>query len=98
MGFVILCMGRFSGVPNIPEFPKSHGPEAFDGMVLHSMDFSAMENTEATELIRGKKIVVIGSSKSAIDIAALCAKVNGQKLINLPCMLHTYIYIIIYYV
>lgn len=38
-----------------------------------------MDNESARELIKGKKIAVIGSQKSAIDIAAECAAANGKK-------------------
>lgn len=40
-----------------------------------------MDNESARELIKGKKIAVIGSQKSAIDIAAECAAANGKKLL-----------------
>ncbi|CAO2163337.1 unnamed protein product [Urochloa humidicola] len=76
--FLVLCVGRY-GVAKVPTFPQGRGPEVFHGQVLHSMDYSRMAHTDADELIRGKRVVVVGSGKSGLDTVAQCAQINGSK-------------------
>ncbi|CAI9275763.1 unnamed protein product [Lactuca saligna] len=77
--FVILCLGRFKDVPNIPDFPAGKGPEAFQGPAIHSMDYAAMDNDTAEEFVKEKRVVVVGFGKTGLDIARECSSINGPE-------------------
>lgn len=79
---VVVCIGKYGDVPNIPVFPHHKGPEIFDGKVLHAMDYCKLDKEAATEMLRGKKIVVVGFKKSGIDLAMECAEANQGIHIN----------------
>jgi cation diffusion facilitator CzcD-associated flavoprotein CzcO len=62
--FVVVCAGTFSE-PQVPEIP---GVDRFAGTVVHS--------SQATDpaLVVGKRVVVMGAGKSALDCAAWAAQ------------------------
>ena len=69
----------------MPVFPPRRGGEEFLGEVLHAMDYAKLDEDAANELLKGKKVAVVGYKKSAIDLAVECAAANqGIYLINLP--------------
>ncbi|KAF2621004.1 hypothetical protein F2Q68_00042163 [Brassica cretica] len=74
--FVVVCTGKYGDVPRIPTFPAKKGPEIFKGKVMLSMDYCKLEKEEALDLLRGKKVAVIGFKKSAIDLALESALAN----------------------
>nr|BCL56286.2 flavin-containing monooxygenase [Persicaria tinctoria] len=82
--FVILGIGKFSDRMRMPEFPAGEGPEVFDGKVIHSKDYSEKSYGDARRLVKGKRVVVVGFQKSAIDIANECSSANGKEV---PCNL-----------
>ncbi|XP_030530434.1 probable flavin-containing monooxygenase 1 [Rhodamnia argentea] len=82
--FLVICIGKYGDVPKIPSFPHHKGPEIFQGRVLHSIDYSKLDHEAATELLKGKRVVVVGYKKSGIDLAMECAEAN-QGPEGQPC-------------
>ncbi|KAL0365741.1 UNVERIFIED_CONTAM: putative flavin-containing monooxygenase 1 [Sesamum angustifolium] len=78
--FVMMCAEKYSDFPNIPEFPPGKGPEEFEGKVIHSMEYSAMDNASAAKLVQGKKVAVIGFQKSGMGISMECTSANGNNM------------------
>lgn len=77
---LVVCIGKYGDVPRIPNFPKNKGPDIFHGKVLHTLDYAELEKDSAIELLKGKKVVVVGYKKSAIDLAVECAEANQGNL------------------
>jgi len=69
--YVVVASGHYS-VPHVPSFP---GVDKFPGRVMHAHDFR-----DANEF-KGKKLLLIGSSYSAEDIALQCLKYGASKII-----------------
>src|SRR5262249_56677983 len=69
-GKVIAAPGRFS-TPNMPSF---EGFDQFPGRIMHSHDFR-----DAQEFV-GKRLLVIGSSYSAEDIALQSKKYGADSV------------------
>ncbi|XP_057767713.1 probable flavin-containing monooxygenase 1 [Salvia miltiorrhiza] len=74
--FLVICTGKYGDVPVIPNFPVNKGPEVFKGKVMHTLDYCKLDEAESTQLMKGKKVVVFGYKKSAIDLAVECAEAN----------------------
>ncbi|XP_033753228.1 dimethylaniline monooxygenase [N-oxide-forming] 3-like [Pecten maximus] len=69
---VIVATGHFS-VPNFPDF---EGIDTFRGRVLHSHDFRRGSD------FKGQRVLLVGSSYSAEDIAMQCRKMGSGKVIT----------------
>ena len=76
----MICTGKYGDVPRMPAYPYKGGPEVFKGKVMHTLDYCKLDKESTDKLMRGKKVVIIGYKKSAIDMAMECAEANrGMK-------------------
>ena len=69
--YAVIASGHYS----VPNFPTFEGIETFSGRVMHSHDLR-----DANEF-NGKKILIIGASLSAEDIALQCLKYGAKSII-----------------
>lgn len=67
---LIVATGHFS-TPHVPEYK---GFDQFPGRILHSHDFRDAEE------FRGRRVVILGSSYSAEDIALQCHKYGASQV------------------
>jgi len=72
--FVVVATGMYSGA--CPHMPAHPGRETFAGEVLHSHGFTRREQAA------GKRVVVVGGGKSAVDCAVAAVK-GGAKNVTL---------------
>ena len=56
----VICIGLYSNVPNIPEFPKR---ASFNGEVIHN------SRLKSPDQLKGTRVAVVGYGKSATDAA-----------------------------
>jgi dimethylaniline monooxygenase (N-oxide forming) len=71
--FVAVCTGQF----NEPQTISHPGEDAFKaegGRILHSSQYTD------PSIVKGKKVVVLGGSKSATDIAVNCVNVGASEV------------------
>ena len=73
--FVSVCTGQFSD-KNVATHPGEEAFTAQGGQVIHSSEYTD------PALMKGQRVVVLGGSKSATDIAVNAAK-NGAKSVTL---------------
>ena len=66
---VVICIGLYSNLPNIPEFP---GREEFQGEVMHNSQLKSADQ------LKGRCCVVIGYGKSASDAALEAASAASE--------------------
>lgn len=66
---VVVCIGLYSNVPNIIEFPDK---ELFSGSVIHN------SKLKSPEQLKGKRVAVVGFGKSATDAALEAAGVASE--------------------
>merc|ERR1711972_754901 len=71
--FLVVATGMYSSSPHMPMAP---GAEVFKGQILHSCTFTDRR------VAAGKKVVVVGGGKSAVDNAVAAAK-EGQSTVLL---------------
>merc|ERR1711972_550817 len=68
--YCVTCTGMYSGHPHLP-LPKGAG--VFQGEILHSCTFLDKEQ------VKGKRVVVVGGGKSAVDNAVSAAKAGTSS-------------------
>ncbi|KAK9131479.1 hypothetical protein Sjap_011966 [Stephania japonica] len=90
--FLVVCIGKYGDLPRMPCFPSHGRPDSFNGKVLHSLDYCKLDKEASSDLLKGKKVVIVGYKKSAIDLALECAEANqgpdGQPCTMLVRTLH----------
>lgn len=69
--FVVVCNGVYH-IPKIPEIPGKEQFVTSGGQVLHTTEVND------PSLIQGKRVVVVGFGKSAVDIASLGVKYAAE--------------------
>lgn len=74
--FLVLCCGMFGDLPRVPPSLAAPSPTPFQGTLMHALDYSRLDPAAARALVAGRRVVVVGFQKTAIDIALEVARAN----------------------
>lgn len=69
---VVVCVGLYSNIPNMPRFP---GQDDFEGEIMH------ISGLKSRDQLEGKRVAVLGFGKSATDAALVAAAVARETTI-----------------
>lgn len=89
---LVVCIGKYGDIPKMPVFPPNKGQEVYGGRVMHTLDYAKLDKEAARELLKGKKVAVVGYKKSAIDLATECAQANQGIYIHIRLTMTKYIF------
>ncbi|KAH0969715.1 hypothetical protein GBA52_028311 [Prunus armeniaca] len=64
--FIVICIGKYGDIPRMPSFLSNKGQEVFQGKVLHSMDYSKLDNEAARELLKARRLQLLSFKKSGM--------------------------------
>lgn len=76
---LVICSGLYGG--HNKNIPEAKGQGDFAGDIIHTHDYR-------DEKVKGKKVVVVGNGKSAVEVATFCSDAGAESVTLLSRQTH----------